>query len=120
MKRLLDRLRRWLIVKLGGYTEQHIHTYRRIEIPPRRDTLHVMVQRRVAYWLGCNRSDVWARTKRALADQLAVELLRRDAILFSTRPEETGQCVVVRADLEVVSGADQAREGIATVGPGDV
>lgn len=120
MKRLLDRLRRWLIVKLGGYTEQHIHTYKQIEISPRRDTLRVSAKGRVVTdWLGRNRSEVWTRTKRSLADQLADELLRHDAILFSAAPHETDHCVVVRADLEVVSGASQAWEGIATVGSPD-
>lgn len=117
MKRLLDRLRRWLIVKLGGYTVQHISHYRRIENYRKRDALPVRVEVK-AYpeWLQRDRFGVWEEVKQELAYRLATELLRHDAILFTTRQEETERCVIVRADIEVVKGNTLAWDGIATVG----
>lgn len=120
MKRLLERLRMWLIVKLGGYTIQKVLNYRQIKICVRRDTLLVRAEAKVNFeLLEKDRFRVWEGIKRELAYRLATELLRRDAVLFTARQQEqqeTERCVIVRADIEAVKGKTLAWGMDAKVG----
>lgn len=117
MKRLIERLRMWLIVKLGGYTIQKVLNYRKIEICGRRDTLPVRAEAKVYFeLLEKDRFRVWEDIKRELAYRLAIELLRNDAVLFTARKQETERCVIVRADIEAVKGKTLAWGMDATVG----
>lgn len=104
MKKLLERLRLWLIRKLGGYDKQYlrVNRYHQAEVPYRilQACCYVKNEERMMYaerrFLG------WE--KEMLAEQLAREILASDAVIVECREDPYKDELVMRARVFVAEG----------------
>lgn len=104
MRKLLERLRLWLIRKLGGYTVEYSQTIH----PVRADISYRILQ-------ATCRLDNWERTKmqvpelvwyskNRLCEALAKELLSSDEVLLEATEDPIQNALLVRARMFVVEG----------------
>lgn len=106
MKKFFDRLRRWLIKKLGGYTEQFTPIQREIG---RTETIH---PQKVQAQISVERTDIERSfeferyCKNRVLELLLQELYQSDFILWERQDNVYEQKVNVRATLRVVNAND--------------
>ena len=108
MRKILDRLRRWLIKKLGGYTEQFTPVvHRRIEVIPVMEMKPQMLQAvtRVVPMPGRER-DLERCCKDQLTQILVQKLQESGFILWQRQDDMFERKVKVRAVLYAVSAND--------------
>ena len=106
MKKFFDRLRRWLIKKLGGYTEQFTPIQRQIERTAEVPVQKVQAQISIAA-PGPDRVDDFKRyCEGQVLDLLVRELYESGFILWERQDDFMAQKVNVRATLRVVNAND--------------
>lgn len=108
MKKVLDRLRRWLIEKLGGYTEQFTPVaHRRMEVIPVMEMKPQMIQAvtSVAPMPG-REFDLERCCKYQLIQTLVQKLQESGFILWQRQDDMFEQKVKVQAVLYVVNAND--------------
>ena len=108
MRKLLKRLRLWLIHKLGGYTVEYSQTIH----PVRADISYRILQ-------ATCRLDNWERAKmqvpelvrygkNRLCEALAKELLNSDEVILEATEDPIQNALLVRARLFVIEGKGAA------------
>lgn len=107
MKKLLDQLRLWLIVKLGGFTEQYIYkkttNYKYATVNPVRLKIMLRASTDVIHTSPLAVHEYKAR----LASALVKELMKRDDLILFQSEEDLG-CMswVMRAEIAVMPARD--------------
>lgn len=104
MKKFFDRLRRWLIKKLGGYTEQFtpIQLERTVEVPVQKVQAQISIaepgpDRAVGFKRYC---------EGRVLDLLVGELYKTGFIMWESQNDHITRKVNVRATLHVVNAND--------------
>lgn len=103
MKNLFDRLRRWMIRKLGGYTEQFTPIQRQIELTKNVYPQKIQAQISVSPPLQDSTIDFKGYCESRVLELLALELYKSGFILWESQHEPFTQKVNVRGTLYVVN-----------------
>ncbi|NCE63052.1 hypothetical protein D1159_00300 [Pseudoflavonifractor sp. 524-17] len=106
MKKFFDRLRRWLIKKLGEYTEQFTPIQRQIEWTETEKPQKVQAQISVAMPSPDSAIDFRQYCEEQVLYILMRELYQSGFILWESQNDEIMQKVNVRATLRVVNAND--------------
>lgn len=108
MKKFFDRLRRWLIKKLGGYTEQYTPPIRREIVRERSVKTHKLVaQTKVRPEdLAGGEIDYKQYCESALLNQIVVDLQQSGLIIWESSEDIFRQEVNVRATVYVADVND--------------
>lgn len=105
MKKIFDRLRRWLIRKLGGYTEQFTPVQRQIEQAENVHPQKIQAQISVPMPSPDSVIDFRRYCESSVLDLLTLKLYQSGFILWETENDIT-QKVNVRATLYAVDAND--------------
>lgn len=107
MSELLNRLRRWLIRKLGGFDIQKIEQTRIVSPVVNIDPIQLRVEFRVGaeQFCGFGARYFSEYIKDWMAREMAREILKRDAILLQSKENERNE-VVFRGSLFVYNPKD--------------
>ena len=114
MKDSLNKIRRWLIKKLGGYTEQvrqevPVHYHNAYQLYP----AHLQKEARVLNYSG---RDVSPREQdqmsRKLVDEMTAELIRGGFIRVRYANDPISCELICRAELYVIHPTDAAKCGL--------
>lgn len=111
MRDLLERLRLWLIKKLGGYDRQQIITTRHYMVRRPVRVKRVVAAISVSYPQVCDLSraeEAWKCTYRQLAADLARQLIQERAVVIRRTDDIIHGNVVLRASVTVIDGRDAA------------
>ena len=107
MKRLFDRLRRWLIKKLGGYTEQYTPIRREIVRERSVKTHKLVAETKVRVEdLAGGAIDYKQYCESVLLDRIVVDLQQSGLILWQSSEDIFRQEVNVRATVYVADAND--------------
>lgn len=104
MRKLLERLRLWLIRKLGGFTEQYHQTIRPINANVRYEILQVSTFINNEIRMGLDRRKVLEYARAQLAIRLANELVASDAVIVESREDLFRDELELRARVFVLEG----------------
>lgn len=107
MKKFFDRLRRWLIKKLGGYTEQYTPIRREVVREPSVETHKLVAQTSVrAVDLAGGAIDYKRYCESVLLDRIVGDLQQSGFILWESSEDIFRQEVNVRATVYVADAND--------------
>ncbi len=106
MKKILDRLRRWLIKKLGGYTEQFTPVRKEITRLPDAKAEKVQIQMIESRPVLERHIDTWKCLERRAIESVA-QFLEENGYIKWERTSDIERCAVIfRATLWVVRPED--------------
>ena len=112
MKQIFDRLRRWLIKKLGGYTERFTPMQRQIEHTKYIQPQRVQAQISISPPGPASEFSFKEYCESSLLNQLVRELYQSDFIMWESENEKYAGKVTVRATLYVVAADDLKLGGV--------
>lgn len=104
VKKLLERLRCWMIRKLGGYTVEYSQTIH----PIKADISYRILQAtsRMGNWerATTQTQELVRLARRYMCEELAEELLNSDEVIFEATDDPVQNALLIRARLFVVEG----------------